>query len=76
MPTGHRAIFRVTTSKGNRTLDRNRVYAAAEALIDLVEDMGRVGPGLYQITSGVVLAAKAAAIEAHDALQRIREVEE
>ena len=76
MPTGHRTIFRVTTSRGNRTLDRNRVYAAAEALLTLVEDWERAAPGVYRITPGVALAAITAAIEAHDALQRIREVDE
>lgn len=73
MPTGHRAIWRQDTVKRNRTLDTNRVYAAAEALLTLVEDWERVGKGIYRITPAVALAAITAAIQANDALERLRQ---
>ena len=73
MPTGHRAIWRADTVKRNRVLDTNRVYAAAEALLALVEDWERVGKGTYRITPAVALAAITAAIQANDALERLRQ---
>jgi hypothetical protein len=73
MPTGHRAIWRPDTVKRNRVLDTNRVYAAAEALLSLVEDWERVGKGTYRITPAVALAAITAAIQANDSLQRLRQ---
>lgn len=72
MPTGHRAIFRKDAEKANKTLDRNRLMAAVEALLTLVEDMERVTPGGYRITPAVALAAITAAVEAYDALERLR----
>jgi hypothetical protein len=73
MPTGHRSIWRDDTVKRNRTLDTNRVYAAAEVLLSLVEDWERVGKGVYRITPAVALAAITAAIQANDALERLRQ---
>ena len=72
MPTGHRTIWREKTAKENRTLDTARVYAGAEALITVVGAMGRIASGVYEIPPAVVLMAKRAAIECHDALERLR----
>lgn len=73
MPVGHRKIWQTDTVKRNRVLDTNRVTAAAEALLTLIEDWERVGKGTYRITPAVALAAITAAIQANDALERLRQ---